>query len=161
MEINNYPHYFIYKDGRVFSERRQMFLKPGKDSTGYYYINLSSPIKKMKSLKPHRLVAEHYIPNPENKSEVDHINRDKNDNRVENLRWATRLENAQNVGNNKLNTSGHKNVSYCKQRHLWKFRKRIKYVKTQKSFKTKTEALVYKFCFILKQSLQERDHAGA
>ena len=46
----------------------------------------------------HRIVAETFIPNPENKSEVDHINRIRNDNRVENLRWVTRLENAQNRG---------------------------------------------------------------
>ena len=157
MEINNFPGYFIYKDGRVFSERRNIFLKPGK-CRGYQLVALTET-KKKKTMKVHRIVAEHYIPNPENKPCVDHINRIRTDNRVENLRWVTNLENCQNRGTNKNNTSGHRNISFIKQMNNWKFEKIINKVCTQKYFKTKTEALVYKFCFILKQSLRERDHA--
>ena len=45
----------------------------------------------------HRAVAELFIPNPENKPEVDHINTDRHDNRAENLRWVTKKENANNT----------------------------------------------------------------
>lgn len=62
---------------------------------GYMYIWRG---RRKKKLRVHRIVAETFIPNPENKSDVDHINRIRNDNRVENLRWVTRLENAQNRG---------------------------------------------------------------
>ena len=46
-----------------------------------------------------RLVATVFIPNPENKPEVDHINRNPLDNKVENLRWVTKSENCQNRNN--------------------------------------------------------------
>lgn len=62
---------------------------------GYMYIQRG---RRKKQLRVHRIVAETFIPNPENKLEVDHINRIRNDNRVENLRWVTRLENVQNRG---------------------------------------------------------------
>lgn len=55
----------------------------------------------------HRLVAETFIPNPENKREVDHINRNTSDNRVENLRWVTRSENNRNtVKNDRVDARG-------------------------------------------------------
>jgi len=49
-----------------------------------------------KSIEGHRLVAEKYLPNPNNYPQVDHINRVRDDNRVENLRWVDRKTNNDN-----------------------------------------------------------------
>jgi len=62
---------------------------------GYWSVNLcKNGTKTLYNI--HRLVALAFIPNPDNKSQVDHINRIKTDNRVENLRWVTSSENLVN-----------------------------------------------------------------
>lgn len=63
------------------------------DTRGYLSVKI-----KGKYYKVHRLVAEAFLPNPENKPTVDHINRIKTDNRVSNLRWATYKEQSDNSG---------------------------------------------------------------
>lgn len=62
----------------------------------YYGFNICKNGKK-KKIHFHRLVAQAFLPNPNNKKEVNHINGDKLDNRVENLEWVTRQENAKHA----------------------------------------------------------------
>ena len=143
MEIQGYPNYLIYDDGRVFSKKNDIFLKPFKTSKGYLQVSLWNEESK-KYFKIHRLVGLHYIPNPENKPMIDHINRDKQDNRKENLRWATDTENQQNTGIQKNNKLGIKNICYGKSQNRYQYEKRINGVKHLKYFKTLQEAIDYK-----------------
>ena len=152
MEIEGHPLYMIYPDGTAYTRIRRRFLKQTVSNRGYHRVGLSRDGKR-KHYSVHRLVAEAFIPNPDNKPEVDHINQVRFDNRVENLRWVTSLENGQNKGTNKLNTSGHKNIIYQKRTTRWKFEKRVNKKRYHKHFRTKIEALVYKFCFILKSRI--------
>jgi hypothetical protein len=64
-----------------------------KDAYGYSVVFLSNGAKRRKNGKVHRLVAEAFIPNPDNLETVDHINGIKGDNRVENLRWCSAVDN--------------------------------------------------------------------
>lgn len=61
----------------------------------YYYVTLNKGFSRQK-VYIHRLVAEAFLPNPENKPCIDHINTIKTDNRIENLKWVTAHENTQN-----------------------------------------------------------------
>jgi hypothetical protein len=71
-------------------------LRPALINSGYWAICLTAN-KTQHTYTVHRLVALAFIPNPDGKKEVDHINRIKTDNRVKNLRWATRSENEINT----------------------------------------------------------------
>jgi hypothetical protein len=114
--IANFPGYWIYPDGRVWSgpkktKRKGTFLKTHKCTNGYRFITLYvSGVSQMKLI--HRLVAEAFILNPLSKPHVNHINGIKHDNRVENLEWVTLSENMQHAAKLGLlqGVKGSKNV---------------------------------------------------
>lgn len=91
---NELTYYSINKLGQVKNLNTKKFLK-GTNLHSYIYVNLTVG-KKRKNRAVHQLVAQAFLPNPNNYTIVDHINGDRQDNRVENLRWASALENANN-----------------------------------------------------------------
>lgn len=95
--------YKISNKGRVKSFHRKK--KKGKilsanNKSGYKKINLSKN-GKCYSIRIHRLVAEAFIPNPENKSQINHLDMNKSNNKVENLEWVTPAENVRHAVKNK------------------------------------------------------------
>ena len=115
---------------------------------GYCQIKLSNK-GTHHSFRIHRLIALHYIPNPNNYPCVDHINRIKTDNRIENLRWASYEMNMQNKGRAKK--SGHKYISYYKRTGNWVFQKKYnKTVRILNGFPSKIDCICYKYIILLK-----------
>lgn len=101
-QINNY--YSISINGDIRNDKTLKILKPFITNKGYLRIKLA-PDNKNHSI--HRLVACNFIPNPDNKPQVNHKNGIKTDNRVENLEWVTNIE---NTIHSYLNTSFHKKI---------------------------------------------------
>ena len=81
-------------DSKVFIEGKT--IKQVKNNRGYYIVQLSKN-NKVKNFSVHRLVAEAFIPNPNNFPQVNHINGNKKDNRVENLEWVSASTNVKHA----------------------------------------------------------------
>lgn len=97
------PNYSVTTDGEVYSHLTDIFLKPGIDSKGYPIVVLCNN-GKTKTTRIHRMVAETYIPNPENKPQVNHKDGNRANNHLDNLEWVTYKENADHY----LETMGYK-----------------------------------------------------
>ena len=106
MEVVNYANYTINPDGTVYSKNYKRCIKPFLNDKGYLRCELCNEGNTRKILI-HRLVAEHFIPNPNNYTQVDHINHIRTDNNVSNLRWVTRRQNQHNRVNNVENINIH------------------------------------------------------
>lgn len=78
--------YAVTEDGRIWSYRSKKFLKPGKHSGGYLKVALCKNGQKL-SHYVHRLVAAAYLPNPNNYTDVNHRDENKQNNDVSNLEW--------------------------------------------------------------------------
>jgi hypothetical protein len=98
-EIIDFPNYKISNLGRVIVIKTEL-LKKYRIHNGYYTVMLSKN-SSYKCVIVHRLVAIHFIPNPENKLTVNHIDKNKLNNCIENLEWATHSE--QQLHNYKTN----------------------------------------------------------
>lgn len=91
--IKDYEHlYQINENGDVYSNTSKRLIKPYINKSGYLMIALSKN-SKAKHLLVSRLVASHFIENPENKAQVNHKDCNKLNNHISNLEWVTHQEN--------------------------------------------------------------------
>jgi len=117
VNINGFSNYQISNFGNVKNVKSGRILKPGT-CNGYLKVCLCSD-GDSSNKTIHRLVANAFLENPDNKPNVDHINGDKTKNHLSNLRFATDSENQQNVSIKKNNTSGCAGVTFNKANQKW------------------------------------------
>jgi len=145
--------YSAEEDGRIWSNISKKYLS--SKHKRYPKVELCRDgVHKYWSI--HRLIALTFIPNPENKPTIDHIDRNKQNNNVSNLRWATPAEQSSNLGTYNTNTSGHKNVRLQHHTTLtgevstyFVFHICRKKIYHNKSFKTLEEAIAYRDEYLL------------
>ena len=103
--IDDYPNYSISTCGKVKNNTSGNILNTSVHRNGYEIINIKPNGRGAgKTLKVHRLVAITFIPNPDNKPQVNHLDGDKCNNHLENLEWATASENMKHAVKNGLLT---------------------------------------------------------
>lgn len=121
-KIKEYPNYAISNYGQVLNIMTQKYLKPCINTSGYLYVKLFANNTKRKNHSIHRLISIYFIDNPRNYLVVDHINGNRLDNRIENLRWVSHQINSRNSRKNPNSYSLFKGVIYLKKYNRWRSR---------------------------------------
>lgn len=114
-QISNFGRVKSFPKYRTRYYRTERVLKQRNCEQNQYFEVILYKDRVGKSFKVHRLIAEAFIPNPENKPCIDHINTIRTDNRIENLRWVTLKENA----NNPITVSRFKELSAGKNNYFY------------------------------------------
>lgn len=118
-KIKDFENFIIYEDGTVINTKTGNKRSPHIDKDGYLRITLQQKNGKTTTRFIHRLLAEAFIPNPDNKETVNHKDENKQNNDLDNLEWATKKEN-DNYGtrNQRIKRMGkdnynHKRIAMC------------------------------------------------
>ena len=119
LPVDGYDNYFISNHGNIKNSKTNKIMKQKTAKNGYKRIGLSKN-GNVKYFLIHRLVSIAFLENPDEKPKVDHIDENKTNNNVKNLRWSTPKENKYNQGKNKNNKSGYKGVCFDKQLNKYK-----------------------------------------
>jgi hypothetical protein len=153
-QIEGYDNYSVSNLGNIRNDKTRQLLKPCLLVNGYLGVCLCKENKK-KTHHIHRLIAIAFLENPDNLLEIDHINQNRTDNRIENIRWCSR-------GNNMRNrkkwgvTSKYIGISMDKKTNKWQAKIIIN--KTRKylgCFETEEKAYA-KWCeTVIENNLQE------
>ncbi len=123
--INGFSKYAVSNFGNVKNIKSGRLLKQSEEH-GYLLVGLSNDLNELYCKRIHILVISAFVMNHENKECVDHVDGNRSNNKLENLRYATHRENGQNRKISTNNTSGCKGVDFNKQCNKWRAQITIK-----------------------------------
>jgi len=131
--FEDYYDYIIFSTGKVYSKKMGRFKKPSLNIYGYFHIDLRKN-KKHKTFFLHRVLGICFLENLNNLPEIDHIDRNKQNNNLTNLRWASRRLQIINQNIKKTNKLGFKGVYFDKINNNYIASWCINYKEFRKSF---------------------------
>ena len=118
-KIVGYSNYSISNWGNVRNDKSKRIKRVTTSADGYLMTSLCED-GEAHGFGVHRLIAIAFIPNPEHKTQVDHIDTNRLNNKLDNLRWASNSENNYNSKIRTDNTSGSKGVYFDKSSNKWR-----------------------------------------
>ncbi len=114
-----YSSYYVFSDGKIFSTKGNRYLKQTQNSQGYLRVGVLDKKGKRWSIYVHRIVAQCFIPNPDNKPIVNHMDGNVKNNNIENLEWVTDKESMNHAIREGIKARGFKPVEqYSKEGKL-------------------------------------------
>lgn len=134
-KIDKFDNYMISNYGNIKTAKKNKLLKPSKNTWGYLGVILYKN-GNSKRYQIHRLVASAFIPNLENKEEVNHKDGNKLNNHVDNLEWVTRSENMKHAYANGLEQPpniGKSGAMNAKSKVVMQYTIDYEYIKTYES----------------------------
>ena len=149
-QIPSYEKYFATKEGRIFSKWSKDYkeLKLTKSCYGYLVVDLCNSDKKIhKQFRVHRVIYNTFVGDIPKDFCIDHIDGDKINNNIENLRLCTNRQNSQFQNKKKNNPTGYVNIYLAEDRKNFKYRVNITISKNEKilkSFLTLEEAIKFR-----------------
>lgn len=117
--VNGYANYEVSCFGRVRNATTERILKPGLNGPGYLYVNLYKD-GKVKNHRIHQLVASEFLDNPLNLKCVDHVDGNKLNNNLDNLRFCSYSQNGANRKKQSNTSSIYKGVDFQKRANKWR-----------------------------------------
>ena len=152
-QIKDFPHYYVDENGNVYSDYSGKLkqLKP-KHKRGWLFVRLIEGNKR-RFTGIHRLVAECFIPNDDTSLEVNHKNKIRSDNRVENLEWLSHRDNvrysrckALKVIHDDGNIEYYSGIEdYCRLNPIWNSSNIGKYIKLYNGY-SKKHKVRFEYC---------------
>ena len=158
-ELKEFPGYWIsHSPPKLLRERNNLFIEcsqtPNSSKDNYWIVTLKDKTGKSVKRSMHRLLMETFVPNPDNKAHVNHIDGNKANNNLSNLEWATPAENAQHAYSTGLSSSKWK----IKEVHQYSLSGI--YITSYPNDDSAQEATGIPKQNISKATLGKRDHAG-